>query len=103
MIDLGRLAAQGRAYSGSRPWEVEELDALLLLERERGISRTSAADHVRNGIMTLEAFDKATKAAFKPKTLEEAQEAAEDALKDNAFATGDEAKVASPKVKKGKK
>ena len=94
MIDLGRLATQGRAYSAARPWEVEELDALLLLERERGVSRTLAADYVRNGILTLEVFDKATKAVFKPKTLKEVQEAAENALKDNEFAKP---------VKKGKK
>ena len=94
MIDLAKLAAQGRAYSGTRPWETEELDALLLLERERGLSRSSAADYVRNGIMTLEAFDKATKSEFVPKTLEQAEKEAEDALKDNVFAKP---------VKKGKK
>ena len=86
MIDLARLAVQGRAFSGTRAWEVDEFDALLTFERERGVSRELAADHVRNGIMTLEAFDKATKAQFKPKTLEQAAEEAEAALKDNEFA-----------------
>ena len=92
-IDLGRLASQGRAFSGSRAWEPEELDALILIERERKIARSIAADHVRNGILTLEAFDKATKAEFVPKTLEQATEEAEASLKDNEFA----------KPKKGKK
>lgn len=92
-IDLARLAGQGRAFSGTRPWEPEELDALLVFERERGIGRLIAADFIRNGILTLEAYDKATKAEFKPKTLEEAAEEAEDSLKDNEFA----------KPKKGKK
>ena len=71
MIDLTKLSAQGRAYSASRAWEVEELDALLLLESKRGLSRPTAADYIRNGIMTLEAFDKATEAQFVPKTPEQ--------------------------------
>lgn len=86
MIDLAKLAVQGRAYSAVRPWENEELAALVLLERERGLNRLTAADYVRNGIMTLEAFDKATKAKFVPTTLDEAAEVAEKALKDNKFA-----------------
>ncbi len=95
MIDLAKLAVQGRAYSGTRPWTPEELDALLSFERGRGVSRELAANHVRNGIMTLEAFDKATKAEFVPKTLDEVAEEAEKMLKDNEFA-----KV---KSKRGKK
>ena len=98
MIDLAKLAIQGRAFSGTRPWETYELDALLLFERERGVSRGLAADHVRNGILTLEAFDKATKAQFKPKTLEEAAKEAEASLKNNEFAGTEKAKP-----KKGKK
>ena len=92
-IDLARLAGQGRAFSGARPWEPEELDALLVLERERGLGRLAAADFIRNGILTLEAYDKATKADFKPKTLEDAAEEVEDSLKDNEFAVGTETKV----------
>jgi hypothetical protein len=95
-IDLAKLALQGRAFSAVRAWEVEELEALLLIERERNVARPEAANYVRNGILTLEAFDKATKAQFKPKTLDEAAEEVESALKDNEFA-GDASK------KKGKK
>lgn len=86
MVDFARLAQQGRAYSSARPWETHELDAVILIEKERHLTRVAAADYVRNGIMTLEAFDKATKAEFKPKTLEEAEKEVESALKDNAFA-----------------
>ncbi len=82
-IDLLRLASQGRAYSVARPWTPEEWDAVSLLTNERGLSRVTAADYVRNGIMDLESFDKATKADFKPKTLEDAHKEAEDALKEN--------------------
>lgn len=97
-VDLAKLSAQGRAYSGTRAWEPEELDAVLLLEHERGVHRTIAADYVRNGVTTLEAFDKATKAEFKPKTLDEAAEVVEVVLKDNDFAVGEE--VAPKKGKK---
>lgn len=86
MINLTRLASQGRAFSSARPWTPEELAALILLEKERGIARVAAADYVRNGILTLEAFDKATKGNFKPKTLEDASAEVEETLKDNEFA-----------------
>ena len=97
-IDLGKLSLQGRAYSSARPWTPEELDALLLIERERGIARTVAADYIRNGVVTLEAFDKATKSEFVPKTLDEAAAEAEKALKDNKFA-----ETEKPKAKKRSK
>lgn len=100
-IDLARLAGQGRAFSGVRPWTPEELDALLVLENERGVGRLSAADFIRNGILTLEAYDKATKADFKPKTLETAAEEVEASLKDNEFA-GVETKKVSTKAKSTK-
>lgn len=103
MIDLARLAGQGRAFSGARPWEPEELDALLTLERDRGVGRLKAADFIRNGILTLEAYDKAVEAEFEPKTLEVAAATAEASLKDNEFAMGAEAETAPAKVKKGKK
>ena len=95
-IDLGKLAGQGRAFSSARPWTPEELDALLLIETSRGVARTKAADYVRNGILTLEAFDKATKSEFVPKTLDEAAKEAEENLKDNSFAD-------KPKKAKSKK
>jgi len=97
MIDFARLAGQGRAYSAARGWEVEELDALVTLERERGVGRLLAADFVRNGILTLDAYDKAVKADFKPKTLEVAAAEAEASLADNEFA---KEKVVSKRGKK---
>lgn len=82
-IDLGRLATAGRAFSAARPWTPEELDALLALEQERTLTRTEVADYVRNGILTVEDFDKATKAKFKPKTLAEAEAGVETSLKEH--------------------
>lgn len=82
-IDLGRLAAQGRAHSAARPWTPEELDALLLLERERLLVRTEAAEFIRNGILTVEDYDNALATAFKPKTLEQATAAVETSMKEH--------------------
>jgi len=102
-IDLTKLAGQGRAYSPARAWTPEELDALVRLETERGIGRLKAADFIRNGILTLEAYDAALKATFKPKTLEDAQAVAESALKDNEFVAGVDSKESTEtKPKKGK-
>ncbi len=103
MIDLSKLAGQGRSYSAARPWTPEELDALLALERDRGIGRLLAADYIRNGIVTLDAYDKATVAKFAPKTLETAAVEVEAALKDNAFAAPKGVVVADAPKKKGKK
>lgn len=100
-IDLAKLAGQGRAFSGARAWEPEELEALLSFERERGIGRLAAADYVRNGILTLESFDAAVEAEFKPKTLIEAAANVEASLRDNEFATDTEAvKKAAEKADK---
>ena len=96
MNDLGKLSAQGRAYSSGRPWSNEELDALLLLEKERGVSRVIAADFIRNGIMSLADYDRAKEADFVPKTVAEAITEAEASLKKNEFATGSDVKVEEP-------
>ena len=80
-IDFAKLASQGRAYSSGRAWEAEELEAVVMFERERGFSRIKAADYVRNGILTLEAFDKAIKKEFTPMTQDEAVQKAEESLK----------------------
>ena len=99
-LDLVKLSEQGRAYSAARPWTEDELEAVLLLERERHLSRIHAADHVRNGIMSLEDFDKATKKKFVPKTLEQAHEEAEEKLKERGKKAA--AKKAVKKVAKKK-
>jgi hypothetical protein len=96
-IDLVRLAAQGRAYSASRPFTPEELDAVIAFQKERGLGRLAAADFVRNGILSLEDLDKALKKDFKPKTQDDAAAEAEKALKGNEFAS----KAKPKKPKKG--
>lgn len=79
-IDLAKLAAQGRAKSSAAPWSPEELDAVLALVRERNLTMVEAAEQVRNGITTADAYDAATEAGFKPKSIEEAHKEAEATL-----------------------
>lgn len=100
MVDLAKLASQGRAKSASQAWEPEELEAVLLLEREGGIGRLVAADHVRNGIMTLEDLKAAQDAGFKPKTREEAEAEVDATLTDNDFATKKAEEKSAKKAKK---
>ena len=97
-IDFARLAQQGRAYSSGRAWESEELEALITLERERRIARITAADFIRNGILTLEAYDKAVKKDFVPITQEEVVQKADQDLK----ATGAEFNKPEAKPRKTK-
>ena len=76
-IRLTGLAASGRGNRAARTWTAEEGHCVKILMDERRLSRLHAADHVRNGIASLEDFDKATKKGFVPKTQEEAAEEAE--------------------------
>lgn len=98
MIDLTKLSASGRAYSGARPWTTEEAEGLASIERERGVERLLAASYVRNGILTVEDYDAAVKAKFVPLTPEQALLAIETSLKNNKFAT-DLEKLAKEKTK----
>jgi len=95
-INLGQLASQGRAKSSSQPWATEELEALLLLEKERSLNRLDAADYVRNGILTVEAYDASKEAAFKPKTIEDAKAEVDATLMKGGALFG-KAKVVKPK------
>lgn len=79
-LNFTNLVAQGRAKAIGQPWSEIELEALLKIERERGIARTIAADFVRNGILTLEAYDRSVDEGFKPLSLEESAQKAQDDL-----------------------
>lgn len=69
--NLTKLASQGRAYDETRVWTEDELTALLTLEQECGLTRVVAASYVRNGIMTVSAYNTAQEAGFAPKSLED--------------------------------
>ena len=70
-LQLVKLASQGRAFDSTRAFTQKEHEAVLTLMRECDIDRTVAADYVRNGICTVEAYKTAVEAEFKPKSLEE--------------------------------
>ena len=75
-LNLARLASQGRAFSSARPWSSEELVALLALERECGLERTVAAEHIRNGITTPAKYREAKAAGVETRPLEDVQDEA---------------------------
>lgn len=80
-LNWEKLVSQGRAKAQGVAWSPEELEALLTLERERSLSRLTAADYIRNGIMTLDAYDASQEEDFIPKTIEEAKDAVDATLK----------------------
>lgn len=71
--NLVKLASQGRAYDSTRSWTEEELTALIQIETELGVSRTVAADYIRNGLRTVEECKKAKEVGFAPMSLEDLQ------------------------------
>jgi hypothetical protein len=80
MADILRLYSQGRAKTPTQLWSNEENEAVHLLAKERHLARTTAAEFVRNGILTLEDYDKAAEKGFEPTKLEDAHKAAEAEL-----------------------
>ena len=99
-INYTNLVAQGRAKAIGRPWLPEELEALLTLERECKISRTIAADYIRNGIITVEDYKKAQEVEFIPKTLDEATAEAEKVLKEAGQKAIADVEIKAESVKK---
>lgn len=83
-LDIPKLYSAGRAKSPTELWSNEEHEALVALSQQRNLERTIAADFVRNGVLTVEDYDKAVKANFKPEKLDDAVKKATDGLKDNA-------------------
>lgn len=72
-LDFTKLVSQGRAKTFGVPWSPEELEALLLLESERGLPRIKAADYIRAGVLTLDDYDKTVEDGLVPETLGEVQ------------------------------
>lgn len=81
-LNYAKLVSQGRAKSIGVCWSGEELDALVTLEKERKLHRTIAADYIRNGILTVEDYDKAVEEDFKPLNVDEAKKKAAKDLAD---------------------
>lgn len=81
MLNYANLVIQGRAKAHGQPWSPEELELLIEIEK-KGVSRTSAADYIRNGIKSLEDYEQAVKKDFKPLTVDEAKEEAAKVIED---------------------
>ena len=81
MLNYAKLVSSGRAKAHGVCWTAEELELLISLVKERNVIMTVAADFVRNGVESLEDYDKAVKKDFKPLTVDEAKEKAEKDLK----------------------
>jgi hypothetical protein len=92
MANIQALYESGRAKSRTELWTAEENELVHLLVKQRGIQRQAAADYVRNGVASLEDYDKATKAKFVPTKLDDAVKAVTEGLKDNANAHKGKAK-----------
>lgn len=96
-VQLVKLAAEGRAFDATRPFTEKEHEAVLTLMREggpvdadgerSGMQRIEAATYVRNGITTVEAYDKAVEANFEPKSLESIQAEAVKAYQEEVAET----------------
>lgn len=81
MLNYAKLVSSGRARAVNQPWEAEELELLFVLIKERKVAMTIAADFIRNGIESLEEYDKAVEKKFKPLSVDEAKDKASDDLK----------------------
>lgn len=73
------LVIQGRARSVGIPWTAEELDAVLAIARHSNKSMADAAQYVRQGIMTVEDYEKALTVGEKPQTREDLETEAKKA------------------------
>jgi hypothetical protein len=94
MLNYENLVAQGRAKSVGVCWTDEELKASETLQRERKIARITAANYIRNGILTVEDYDNAVASDFKPLSVEEAKLVAEKHIENE----GKKAIAGAPKV-----
>lgn len=78
MLNWANLVVKGRARDIGIGWNEDEWDAILKLEKERGLSRILAAEYLRKGIMTVEDYDKDIKKGNKIKVHEELEKEAKE-------------------------
>lgn len=58
-LDWGKLVSQGRAKAPGVSWPDEEIKALGIICKATGKPMSYVAQYVRNGILTVDAFNKA--------------------------------------------
>lgn len=78
-LNWENLVSQGRAKNIGIAWTEEELEFLLLLCKEKNLSKNVAASYLREGITSLEDYDEVTIKGKKPKTREELESEAKKA------------------------
>ena len=104
MLDFTKLVPAGRAKANGIPWSAEEQELLYSLIEERSVERPLAADYIRNGIDSLESYDKAVKAKFQPISISETHGFLNEALeKRGKVALKPRKRVAKKAVSKKKK
>lgn len=98
-VNYANLHVQGRAKSPTQAWSPEEWEAVCALVSERGIDRRKAADFVRNGVLSIAAYDKANEEGFVPMTHDEATAKAEADLRERGAAFSEPAPEADAPAK----
>lgn len=78
MLNWTQLTAQGRAKDIGVAWSEQEQEAISLLIAHTGLERVDIARYVRQGVMTIEDFEKATKPATRPELEAQAKEVGVD-------------------------
>jgi len=83
-----KLVPAGRAKAIGVPWSSEENEALCLIAQATHKPFCDVAPFVRNGVLTLEDYEKAVKKGLTPPTEEKAREIAKDKFQDEIKTTG---------------
>ncbi len=78
MLNWPQLVAQGRAKDMGIAWTEEEQEALSTLVAHANLDRSDAARYVRDGIMTVAAYEAAQNGGKVPATREEIEADAAD-------------------------
>jgi hypothetical protein len=98
-LNWPNLVAQGRAKDIGMPWSEEEQEAMNILIAHTGHPRNVIAPYIREGVLTVEQFDKATA----PKTRKEVEKDAHEAGINFSEETPDTVLSAHVKKAKGSK
>lgn len=80
-LNYEKLVRDGRAKSFGTPWSPEENEALVAISQATGKHFRDIAPFVRNGVLSVEDYQKAIDSHLKPPSEKEAQEMAKEQFK----------------------
>jgi hypothetical protein len=104
MLNWTQLTAQGRAKDIGIAWTEEEQEALATLIKHSGLERAEIARFVREGVLTVEAYEAAIGSGKKPSSRSELEERAKEAgVSFDAVAPDSVLETATAKKLKSKK